>query len=121
MFKALDTLRFDVDAVGTADVWFGAVEFSARGRPARRHPRFLDLDAPWITTIHRSKHALDLVVTWIWEAEDLLTPRGEKGEPCPTVFRTKVSDLTYEDALAILRAARDEVFESACLHGRQII
>lgn len=89
--------------------------------PSRRQPRFLDLDAPWITTIDPYTQAHDLVIPWIWEVDDLTTPRGEPGEPCPTVFRTMEPDLTYEEALGILLAARADLSESARKHGRRII
>ncbi len=89
--------------------------------PDRRQARDLDLDAPWITTIDRYTQAHDLVIPWIWEVDDLTTPRGEPGEPCPTVFRTKEPGLSYEDALAILLAARADLTESARKHGRRII
>ena len=81
----------------------------------------IPLNEGWLSTIDAYTDHHDLFIGFVWEVEDLLTPRGEEGEPCPTVFRTKETDLTYEEALGILKAARSELSESARKHGRRII
>lgn len=93
----------------------------AAATPARRQPREIDLDEPWVETIDAYTDHHDLFIGFVWEVDDLLTPRGEPGEPCPTVFRRKETGLTYKEALGILKAASDELSGSSRKHGRRII